>query len=135
VQLFNTDTGEDFAGFDFFDVVVDPGAFQIIRNADDWQRVTLSLFGDIPGASRFVSVGACSAGQAEWKVEFSEFNGVIIERYCIDINTLNQSSVTDRTIRNLIEGVIYTVTLSYVDGTPSNLGPMQFSRDFTVAPP
>ncbi len=135
-QIIDTGTGLDFAGSDFFNVVVDPGAFQIIRNAN-WQHITLSMFGDMPGASRFASIGPCPAGEAYWRVTFTQENTEFgVDSRCIALNSLNQNSVTDWTITTgLSENNIYTATLRYVDGTPSNLGTMQFSRDFMITPP
>ncbi len=89
VQLFDQDTGADFAGSEFFDLVVDPGAFQIIRGGN-WQNLTLSLFGDMPGASLVDPVGSCAAGVAEWTLSF--FGGAVVDTLCFNIDNLDPDS-------------------------------------------
>ncbi len=131
-QIFDTDTGFDHVGHEDFNVVVDPGAFQIIPGSS-WQDMTLSLFGDMPGASTSSAVGSCLAGEFEWELRTS-IGGAVISTRCVAMNTLTSGGTTDWSFTGLSEN-IYTATLRYVDGTPSNLGSMQFLRDFNIISP
>lgn len=131
-QIYNTDTGLDHQGFDEFTLIVDPGAFQLIPGSN-WQDMTLSLFGDMPGASTTSAVGSCSAGQFEW--ELSVFlAGTSVDKRCVDLSTLTSGGTTDWVLTGLAEGN-YTATLRYVDGTPANLGAMFFERHFEIVKP
>ncbi len=130
-QIFNNTTQTNHAGSDSFDIVVDPAAFQIIPG-NTWQNITLSLFGDIPTASRTVAVGSCVAGEFELTLAF--FGGSTISTECIPFNLLSPTSAITRQFPGLAQSD-YTATIRYVGATPGNLGNLQFSRDFSIAPP
>ncbi len=130
-QIFNTDTGLDWAGFEDFNLVVDPGAFQVIAGAN-WSDITLSLFGDMPGASRTEAVGSCAVGEAVWSLEV--LGGAVVDTRCVDIAALDPLTYSDWSITGLGEGD-YTASIRYVDATPSKLGPMLWERSFKVQQP
>ncbi len=127
-QIFDTNTGLDHLGDEEFEVVVDPGAFQAaIDHAEG--DVTLSLFGDMPGAARSGTVGSCADGEAAWV--FEEFGGSVVEQRCVDIGSLDANGFLEWTIEDLDDGV-YVASLRYLDASPSNLGELTFERGVVV---
>ncbi len=130
-QIFNTSTSLDHQGFEDFNLVVDPAAFQLVAG-NTWQDITLSLFGNMPSASRTDAGGSCAAGEFEWTLTF--YGGAEIVSQCVSFGSLNPGSAYEHEFTGLIESP-YTLTIHYVDGTLSDLGSMQFSRDFDISPP
>ncbi len=129
-QIFDTITGLDYLGYESFDVIVDPGAFQVVVDGVD---LTLSLFGDMPSASTTDAVGSCAAGEAEWTLT-DILTTTTIDTKCIDITTLVPSTTTDWSFTNLTPSA-YSAALRYVDASPANLGIKEYQRSFWVVAP
>ncbi len=129
-QIYDTVTGLDYAGSESFDVIVDPGAFQVVIDGVD---LTLSLFGDMPSASTTDAVGSCAAGEAEWTLT-DILTTTTIDTKCVDVTTLVPGTITDWSFTNLTPSA-YSAALRYVDASPANLGIKEFQRSFWVVAP